>query len=241
MGKRLILQRRGKGSPTFTAPITGTAALKFIPLDEKQKTGVLKGEVIDLFDDPTKNAVVSEIVFENNLHEYVVAAEGLSVGQKVEYGKNAALNIGNVLPLQYILEGVPVFNIEKNPGDGGKFVRTSGLYGLVVSKEPARIFVKMPSGKLMEFKPNARACIGCISGGGKREKPLVKAGKAFYARKAKKKWFPTVRGVAMNAIDHPFGGSQHHAGKSKSTSRHAAAGRKVGAIASSRTGRRKKN
>jgi large subunit ribosomal protein L2 len=88
---------------------------------------------------------------------------------------------------------------------------------------------------------NSRATIGNVSCGGRTEKPFVKAGNKFHAMRAKRKFYPWVRGVAMNAVDHPFGGAQHHPGKSKSTSRNAPPGRKVGAIASTRTGRRKKN
>lgn len=97
------------------------------------------------------------------------------------------------------------------------------------------------SGKIKQIDLACRATIGCAAGGGRQEKPMVKAGTAFHLCKARKKWFPTVRGVKMNALDHPFGGSAHHAGKSKSTSRNAPPGRKVGAIASKRTGRIKKN
>ena len=86
---------------------------------------------------------------------------------------------------------------------------------------------------------DARATIGVIAGGGRKTKPFVTAGAKFKSNESKKK-YPIVRGVAMNAVDHPFGGYQHHVGHSKSTSRHAPPGRKVGAIASKRTGRKKK-
>ena len=86
-----------------------------------------------------------------------------------------------------------------------------------------------------------RATIGCVGGGGRKDKPFVKAGKRWHAMRAKHKKHPYPRAVAMNALNHPFGGANHHPGKSKSTSRHAAPGRKVGDIASRRTGRRKKS
>jgi large subunit ribosomal protein L2 len=111
---------------------------------------------------------------------------------------------------------------------------------LIVSKDKNRAFIKMPSGKSVTLDLRGRATIGCVSCGGRGEKPFIKAGRKHHAMKAKKRQWPRVRGVAMNPVDHPFGGAQHHAGKSKSTSRHAHAGRKVGAIASKRTGRKKK-
>ncbi|MFA4907991.1 MAG: 50S ribosomal protein L2, partial [archaeon] len=151
------------------------------------------------------------------------------------------ITVGNIMALQELPEGCPIFNIERIPGDGGSLVRASGLYGLVMSKEKNRVFVKLPSGKIIALNPAARATIGCSAGGGRKEKPMVKAGTAHMLAKARGRAYPVVRGVAMNPPSHPFGGSQHHPGKSKSTARSAPPGRKVGAIASKRTGRRKKN
>ncbi len=137
--------------------------------------------------------------------------------------------------------GGPGFNIERIPGDGGSLVRASGLYALVMSRERNRVFVKLPSGKMIALNPMARATIGCSAGGGRKEKPMMKAGTAHFLAVARGRAYPVVRGVAMNPPSHPFGGSQHHPGKSKSVARGAPPGRKVGAIASKRTGRRKKN
>ena len=155
-------------------------------------------------------------------------------------GKTGEIAIGNILPLADIPEGCPIFAVETKPGDGGMMIRSSGLYGLIVTKDKSKAFIKMPSGKTKPADLRGRATVGCVSCGGRPEKPMIKAGKRFHAMKAKSKPYPSVRGVAMNPVSHPFGGSQHHAGKSKSTSRHAAPGRKVGAIASKRTGRKKK-
>ena len=111
---------------------------------------------------------------------------------------------------------------------------------MLITKDAKKATVKLPSKKLVNLPLNVRATIGNVSCGGRGEKPFVKAGNKFHAMKAKKKLYPRVRGVAMNALDHPFGGAQHHPGKSKSTARNAPPGRKVGSIASKRTGRRKK-
>ena len=145
-----------------------------------------------------------------------------------------------ILALKDLIEGCPVYNIEKFPGDGGSLVRSSGSYALIVTKDKKAVYVKMPSGKTMQLNPEARASIGISGAGGRKEKPFVKAGKKYKAMKARHKKYPTVRGIAMNAKDHPFGGANHHPGKSKSTARRAAPGRKVGDIASKRTGRVKK-
>lgn len=241
MGKRLILQRRGKGSNRFRASFHGVADINYLPYSPIQKEGKIVGQVVDIVDDPTKTAVLAQIQLENNQTTYNLAAEGLAVGQHIQMGKGASIEIGNILPVKYIPEGAPVFNVEIRPGDGGKLARGSGVFGLVVTKEPTNVLIKLPSTKTIRVHPDARATIGSVSCGTRVDKPFIKAGKKFHAMKARKKRHSIVRGVAMNPNAHPFGGSQHHPGKSKSTARSAPAGRKVGAIASKRTGRRKKN
>jgi len=236
MTKRLKLQRRGKGSPKYKATIHAKCRVKYGLYD-----GVKKAQVVNLFTDPVRSAPLAEILFEDGKKDYVISAEGISTGQKLEFGSGANQMTGNVLPLSDIENGTEIFNIERNYGDGGKFVRSSGSSAVIVSKKENQAIVKMPSGKLKLFPLNVRATIGFISSSGRKTKPFVKAGNKYYAMKAKGKPYPTVRGVAMNPADHPFGGGAHHVGHSKSTSRHDPARRKVGAIASKRTGRKKKN
>ncbi len=239
MGKRLKTQRRGAGSPVYIATKHGVAVPKYIDYNYT-KEQLLKGEIVELINDPARTGVLAKIRFDNGMEDYMIAAEGIYTGQRVEFGANAALEVGNVKHLRECIEGCPVFNIEMAPGDGGSLVKTSGGYALILTKEKGKALVKMPSGKIVEMNANCRATIGCAGGGGRKDKPFVKAGKKYIAMRARHKKYPTVRGVAMNAVDHPFGGANHHPGKSKSTSRHAPPGRKVGDIASSRTGRRKK-
>ena len=201
---------------------------------------MLQGQVIDLVKESGRNSVLALISFEDGSTNYIVAAEGLSVGQNIAFGKNASVAIGNVLPLERIPEGCPIFDIEIVPGDGGKLVKGSGVYALLVTKGKKAAHVKLPSGKTVELNLASRATIGCSAGGGRKEKPMLKAGTKFHLMASKSRSYLSARGVAKNAVDHPFGGSQHHAGKSKSTARNAPPGRKVGNIASKRTGRRKK-
>ena len=104
-----------------------------------------------------------------------------------------------------------------------------------------RIVVQLPSSKTRDFKPDCRASIGVIAGSGRKEKPFLKAGKRYYAMKAKNKLWPQVSGTSMNAVDNPFGGSSSaHKGRPTQAPRSAPPGRKVGKIAPKRTGRRKK-
>jgi len=235
MGKRLTSQRRGKGSNTFKAKLKGIESRYTTQQEE-----LLKGEVISFTKDTGRNAIITTITFDNGQTQDVIAAEGIHVGQSVEQGRKAQIAIGNVGYLGDMPEGCPVFNIEKVAGDGGTIAKTAGSYGLLVTRDKKKATVKLPSGRLVTLPLEVRATIGNSSCGGKGDKPFVKAGTKFHAMKAKKIFWPSVRGVAMNAVDHPFGGAQHHAGKSKSTSRNAPPGRKVGSIASRRTGRRKK-
>ncbi len=240
MPKRLKTQRRGAGSPIYSASKKGTADTCYVDYT-LMKGAIIKGEVVELLNDSARTGVLARIVFDHGSEEYTIAPEGMYVGQRVEYGEGAGLEIGNVKPLKDCVEGCPIFNIEKTPGDGGRLLRSSGAFGLILTKDAKKVFVKMPSGKIMEIHPDSRATIGNAGSGGRPDKPFVKAGAVYHLRRARHKKYPIVRGIAMNALSHPFGGANHHPGKSKSTSRRAAPGRKVGDIASSRTGRRKKN
>ncbi len=237
MGKRLRLQRRGKGTPKYAATNNAKVTLRYNYFDNTQ---TLKGQVVKLFSDPIRTAPVAEVLFENGSVDYLVAPEGIKTGDRVVFGKGAEIKAGNVLFLNDLIPGSNIFNIEKNFGDGGKFVRATGQTAVLMSKKEDVAIVKLPSGKIKEFLLNVRATIGVVAGSGRPNKPFVKAGNKYHAMKAKSRPYPTLRGVAMNAVDHPFGGLQHHVGHSKSTSRHAPSGRKVGAIASKRTGRKKK-
>ena len=239
MGKSLIQQRRGKGTLPFLATRNRLDTM-YAAKTGAEASGVLVGQILDLVKDSGRNSILADVMLENGERELIVAAEGVFVGQKIRQGKDAAVEIGNVLPLRSIPEGCPVFNIEKVSGDGGVSVKTGGSYALLVSKDNKKAVVKMPSGKNGVFPVDARATVGNISCGGRTEKPLIKAGAAYFAKRSKHLRYPTVRGVAMNPVSHPFGGAQHHPGQSKSTARSAPAGRKVGAIASRRTGRKKK-
>ena len=239
MGKKILVQRRGKGSSVFKAkPGKCKVAYPYFP-SEVMKKGV-KAQVLEIFDDPMHSAAVAEVLYENGIKAYHVAAEGLQKDALITLGENADIAIGNVLPLSKIPEGCPIFAIEKTPNDGGKLVRASGSYAFLVTKDKNYAYVKLPSGKQIKLDLNCRATIGNASGGGRTEKPFVKAGKKYHYAKSRGKKYPIVRGVAMNPVSHPFGGSQHHPGKSKSVSRHAPPGRKVGHIASRRTGRKKR-
>ncbi len=235
MGRRILGQRRGRGTPTFRAPSHRYKA----DLTHKTPEGdVVSGTVVDIEHDPARSAPVAAIEFEDGEQRLVLAPEGIAVGEQIQVGVSAEIKPGNTMPLAEIPEGVPVCNVEANPGDGGKFARASGVNADLITHDRNAAVVQLPSGEVKRLDPNCRATIGVVAGGGRTEKPFVKAGNKYHKMRARGSKWPRVRGVAMNAVDHPFGGGgRQHPGKPKSVSRNAPPGRKVGDISSRRTGR----
>ena len=236
MARRILGQRRGRGTSTFRAP---SHRYKSDLQHRKVEDGdVINGEVVDIEHDPARSAPVAAVEFEDGDRRLVLAPEGVGVGDEMQVGVSAEIEPGNTLPLAEIPEGVPVCNVEANPGDGGKFARASGVNATLLTHDRNAAVVKLPSGELKRLDPNCRATIGVVAGGGRVDKPFVKAGNKHHKMKARGTKWPRVRGVAMNAVDHPFGGGgRQHPGKPKSVSRDTPPGRKVGDIASKRTGR----
>ncbi len=240
MGKRLRTQRRGKGSPTHRSPShRAKAEVSFRPLDKTEREGYIKGQVIRFIDDPFHQALLMEVRFEDNSSSYLIAPEGIKVSDTVYAGANAPISLGSIIPLKNVPEGVFFYNVEKIPGDGGKLVRVPGSYATILTKEESGVLVKLPSRKTLKLSPDCRVQLGIVNGAGITELPLLKAGKAYHKRHAMNRDYPHVRGVAKNPVAHPFGGKEHHPGKSMSTAKGAPPGRKVGHIAARRTGRKK--
>lgn len=239
MGKSLIQQRRGKGSPRFRAPSFRYKGKASFAKYEEDK--VINATIVDILHSRGHSAPLLELKYSNGEIGLLQAPEGVRVGDKIEIGKDVELKIGNILPLRSIPEGTSVYNIESNPGDGGKFVRASGSFAKIITKLEGAIVVELPSNKRRTFLPACRATIGTVAGSGVTEKPFLKAGKKFYAMRAKNKLWPNVSGTSMNSVNHPFGGSSSHAkGRPTQASRNAPPGRKVGKIAPKRTGRHKR-
>jgi large subunit ribosomal protein L2 len=240
MGQRIRGQRRGRGGSTFRAP-----SHRYKSEKNHRKTGdddVVAGTVVDIEHDPARSAPVAAVEFDDGEQRLVLAPEGVSVGERLQVGVSAEIKPGNTLPLAEIPEGVPICNVEAQPGDGGKFARSSGVNADLVTHDRDAAVVKLPSGEVRRLDPDCRATIGVVAGGGRREKPFVTAGKKHHHVKGRGTVWPRVRGVAMNAVDHPFGGGgRQHPGKPKSISGNAPPGRKVGDISSRRTGRRSGN
>lgn len=237
MGKRIISQRRGRGTTTYRAP-----SFKYIG-EVKYKSGYdeLSAEVIDLLHCRAHSAPLLLVKYkEHKQNDLCIASEGIKVGDVLE-SCGSDLALGNVLLLKDIPEGTNIFNIEGIPGDGGKFIRSSGGSARILMNTESKIVVQFPSRKTRNFSPLCKATIGVVAGGGRTEKPLVKAGNNYYKHKAKNKLYPSVSGGAMNAVDHPFGNKRTaRKAKAKPTSKNAPPGRKVGAVGARRTGRKKR-
>lgn len=238
MGKNLIQQARGKGSPRYRAPsFRYKGETKYA---KYEKTG-LSGKITDLIHCQGHSSPLAQIKYDNGSTILMHAPEGVRVGDNVEMGDDIDAKKGNVMPLKNIPEGMAIYNIELFPGDGGKFVRASGGFAKIVTKMQNMVLVELPSSKRKEFLPDCRATIGIIAGSGRKEKPFLKAGTKHYAMKAKNKLWPIVSGVSMNSVDHPFGGSSSSVkGGPTQSSRNAPPGAKVGKIAPKRTGRKKR-
>ncbi|MBI5389432.1 50S ribosomal protein L2 [Candidatus Woesearchaeota archaeon] len=238
MGKNIIAQARGKGGPRYRAPSFRYAGeISYAHRHENS----LNGKVVDLIHSSGHSSPLMEVAYENGETVLQVAPEGIRVGEALAAGVSVELKIGNVLPLRSIPEGASVYNIEGIPGDGGKFVRASGTFAKVKSHMQEGVQVILPSKKQKTFHPECRATIGVTSGGGRTEKPFVKAGRFFYAKRAKNKIYPVTSASKMNAVDHPFGNKRSlRKSKARPASRNAPPGRKVGMIAARRSGRKKK-
>ncbi len=237
MGKRILVQRQGRGTPTFRSPShLRVAAARYPPPRDE----TLKGFVVELVHDPGRWVPLAHIELEDGTEYYIPAAEGMYVGQEVYIGPNAPIAVGNTLPLANIPEGTKIYNIELRPGDGGKLARQAGSYAIVLGRSGKYTIVLLPSGKQKQIISTARATIGVPAGVGRIEKPLLKAGAAYHKYKVKATKWPRVRGVAMNAVSHPHGGGHHQSVSFPTTvSRNAPPGRKVGHIAARRCGRKK--
>jgi large subunit ribosomal protein L2 len=238
MGHRITTQSRGKGGSTYRAPSHRYKAdLRHIG----DSTTTASGSVIDIEHDPARNAPIGLVQLEDGKKVYMLITEGIGIGDTVAWGANIEIRNGNTLPLESIPTGSYICNIEARPSDGGKFVRSSGVQAIVVDKGEGRVGVRMPSGKTKWFNARCRATIGIVAGGGRVEKPFVKAGAKYHKMRNTASNWPRVRGVAMNVIDHPFGGGGHqHAGRPKTVARGTSPGRTVGHVAARKTGKSRK-
>jgi len=231
MGKRIIQQARGKGSMTYR--VRKKAFIYKIKFPTK--TG--EAEIIKLIHSPAHSAPLMKIKLENEI-AYLPAFNMAYVGQNISVGQGKP-ETGNILPLKDIPPTTQIYNIENNPGDGGKMMRAAGTSAILSKKQKDKIIVALPNKKETTLNENCRAVIGTIAGGGKTLKPFVTAGKKYHKMKAKSKLWPRTSAVKMNAVDHPFGCGRGKRPKPKIAKRNAPPGRKVGHLRPRRTGHKR--
>jgi large subunit ribosomal protein L8e len=244
MGRVIRSQRKGRGSIFRAHTHKRQGPAKHRALDFSERHGYIKGVVKEIIHDSGRGAPLAVVHFRNPYRykidkELFIAAEGLYTGQFIYCGKKADLTVGNVLPVSVMPEGTIVCNVEAKTGDRGSFARASGNYATIISHNEEGITrIRLPSGIKKAVPSAARATVGLVAGGGRTDKPILKAGNSYHRMKAKRKAWPKVRGVAMNPVDHPHGGGNHqHIGHPATVRRDAPAGQKVGLIAARRTGR----
>ncbi|KAI9345835.1 translation protein SH3-like domain-containing protein [Zopfochytrium polystomum] len=244
MGRVIRAQRKGAGG-IFKAHVKGRkGAAKLRALDYAERHGYIRGVVKDIVHDPGRGAPLAKVVFKDpyryrHREETFIATEGLFTGQFVYAGKKASLNVGNILPVGEMPEGTVICNVEARIGDRGCLARVSGNYATIIGHNPdeGKTRIKLPSGAKKVVSSKCRASVGIVAGGGRIDKPLLKAGAAHHKYRVKRNCWPKTRGVAMNPVDHPHGGGNHqHIGHASTVSRYAPAGQKVGLIAARRTG-----
>ena len=179
---------------------------KYRIIDFKRKKDDMPATVVGIEYDPNRTSNIALIKYEDGTLSYILAPVGLKDGDKVVSGKNADIRIGNCLPIENIPVGTLIHNIELNPGQGGKMVRTAGGEAQLMAKEGEYAHVRLPSGEMRLVLSRCRATIGTI---GNAEHSNIKLGKA--GRKRHMGIRPTVRGSVMNPVDHPHGGGEGRA------------------------------
>ena len=211
--KSLIEVRKKHSGRNFNGHITvrhkggGTRKMYRI-VDFKRTKDAIPAKVATLEYDPNRSARIALLNYRDGEKRYILAPLGLKVGDLVESGPNADIKTGNCLPIKNIPVGTVIHNIELRPGQGGKLVRSAGGSAQLMAKEDEYAQVRMPSGEVRKILVVCRATIGQL-GNIEHENEIV--GKAGRQRHRGKR--PSVRGIAMNPVDHPHGG-----GEARSTS-----------------------
>ncbi len=179
---------------------------KYRIIDFKRKKDDMPATVIGIEYDPNRTSNIALIKYEDGTLNYILAPLGLKDGDKVISGAKSDIKIGNCLPIENIPVGTLIHNIELNPGQGGKLVRTAGGEAQLMAKEEKYAHVRLPSGEMRLVLAKCRATIGTI---GNTDHGNIKLGKA--GRKRHMGIRPTVRGSVMNPVDHPHGGGEGRA------------------------------
>ncbi len=181
----------------------GGCRRKYRIIDFKRKKDAIPAKVVSIEYDPNRTANIALISYVDGEKAYIIAPDGLKVGDELMNGATAEIKVGNCLPLANIPVGTEVHNIELYPGKGGQMVRSAGNSAQLMAKEGKYATLRLPSGEMRMVALNCRATVGKV---GNIEHDLVNIGKA--GRKRNMGIRPTVRGSVMNPNDHPHGGGE---------------------------------
>ena len=209
--KSLVVGKKASGGRNNTGKMTmrylgGGPKRKFRLIDFKRTKDGIPATVKTIEYDPNRSARIALLYYVDGAKTYILAPEGLEVGQTVVSGADAAPEVGNALPLAKIPIGTVVHNIELRPGQGAKMVRSAGAFAQLTSREGNYAIIRMPSGETRKILATCKATIGSV---GNSDHGLEKSGKAGRSRWLGRR--PHNRGVVMNPVDHPMGGGEGRA------------------------------
>lgn len=197
--------RNSQGRRTMRM-IGGGHKKKYRIVDFKRNKKDIEATVLTVEYDPNRTSFISLVEYTDGEKRYILAPQGIQVGQKIISGDAVAPEVGNALQMKNIPLGTNVHNIEMQPGQGGKLVRSAGSSAQLTNKEEKYAILKMPSGELRKLLINCYATVGVVSNSDHNLQSMGKAGR--------NRWLgirPRVRGVAMNPVDHPMGGGEGRA------------------------------
>ena len=189
---RITVRHRGGGNRT-----------KYRIIDFKRNKRDMSADVLTLEYDPNRSAFIALVQYEDGEKRYIVAPNGLKVGDKVVSGETADILPGNALPLVNIPVGTFIHNIELYPGKGAQLARSAGVIAQLMAKEGKYALIRLPSGELRNVPNSCMATIGQVSNIDHANVNYGKAGRVRHMG-----WRPTVRGSVMNPCDHPHGGGE---------------------------------
>ncbi|MDR1603089.1 MAG: 50S ribosomal protein L2 [Tannerella sp.] len=209
--KSLVVGKKSSGGRNNTGKMTvrylgGGHKQRYRLIDFKRNKDGVPATVKTIEYDPNRTSRIALLYYADGAKSYIVAPNGLEVGQTVMSGKDAAPEIGNSLPMQNIPVGTIIHNIELRPGQGAKLVRSAGAFAQLTSREGNYAVIKMPSGEIRKILSICKATIGSV---GNSDHALEKSGKAGRSRWLGRR--PRNRGVVMNPVDHPMGGGEGRA------------------------------
>jgi len=206
--KRLLKNKAGRNKGQVSVRHQGGRMKRFLrEIDFKRSKIDLWGKIEKIEYDPNRNCDIALVVYEDGQRSYIIAPNGLVLGQKIISSSEAPIEIGNTLPLSKIPVGTQVHNLEINQGKGGQIARGAGSVAFVFGRDEKNVLIKMPSGEIRKFDPNCRATIGQVGNIDKKHQKLRKAG-----TNRRKGIRPSVRGVAMHPDAHPHGGGEGRSG-----------------------------